>query len=170
MKITYKVAIGLGVVLLAGFVYSFLLMGTDWQKETQGVNGSYFYEGQTNGVSNNILIKEARQYIQSNPPVELNGSTQRYLGETNIDPAWFGTHAPERITTAFNPISSAGAVKEVFVVHWFYLPGCEKRPEDTVSKPNWFTPEGKQCFGGKSVNVTLNESLLPEKLEISDLW
>ena len=152
----------LAIILYGGWIIKNRI---DWNKRLSQSNVSELYGKQTSGVANDRLIEIARQYIKSTDIVYLNNNkinrNENELLQTGFPSDWFSAHAPESI--GYNSTNNS------YTVYWLFMPGCEKRPEDKVSKPNWFNINGSQCLGGYGVSVFIDNSLVPQKLDIKAL-
>lgn len=169
-------------IIIAFIILIIILLGTVgyfiYTRTTQPTPStqSELYNKETNGIKNNKLIQFARSYLQSNPEIYFNGllitsSNMEKLEEIDFESSWFVMHDPEDIE--YNPHGKWSSpyeyLNDKFIVYWRFMPGCEKRPEDKISKPNWFNKQGVQCVGGHSVNVILNSDLKCERVDISSL-
>ncbi|MDD5145858.1 MAG: hypothetical protein PHF44_03390 [Candidatus Pacebacteria bacterium] len=162
----FSIVILIGVIYLGFYAKNKL----DWNKRVSQANQSDLYGQQTNGIENDELIQIARQYIESKPSVYLNDNLSN-LSKADFGPDWFVKHAPEGIT--YNPAgkwkSPYDYLNDKYIVYWRFMPGCEKRPEDKVSAPNWFDARGLQCLGGYGFSVIIDKSLKPQRIDINTL-
>ena len=111
-------------------------------------NQSNLFGSTTNGVSDDLLIKIARQYVK-NPdkifynekPASLGMILSYKIGFTSD---WFATHAPDGIRYYLpNEYKSPyDYLNGKYSVAWTILPGCEKKGD------NWVDKNGYNCMGG----------------------
>lgn len=154
--------IAISVIFVGWYVKNKL----DWNRRVSQADKSDLYGKKTNGVDNNKLIEIARQYIKSADSVNWNGKETKIndyrLIQTKFNSAWFIAHAPEDIVYNHD-------LSNQYFVQWLFLPDCEKRQDDLVSRPRWFNADGFQCMGGESVQVIIDKSLNSQRINIYTL-
>ncbi len=137
------------------------------------VNNINAFEGETRGIKNDKLIQLARGYLYANPTIYVDGkqitsSNKNILAKIKFDPAWFLAHNPNQVEYIY-PGKWPGKwdyLNDKFIIYWFYIPGCEQRPNDKINKPNWFDSRGRHCLGGYTISIILDADLHGKRVDI----
>lgn len=150
------------VLLIGGGILTWHYRGILKTPEEKIVEEEIHYPEKVNNIESQKLIKIARDYILTEPKLYFNNSQwvnwndEETLG-AKLDANWIVDHEPESIE--YNPPdkwpSSYVHFNDKYVVRWFFIPGCEERPGNKISKPNWFNEQGIQCVGGYILNALI---------------
>ncbi len=123
-----------------------IVYGPIWLARTYWADRNDLYVGATNGIPNQSLVQQARNYLTDVDHLDASGNVTapevlRPLG-VHLDMAWFRHHAPDSVD--FNPFISQGGK---FVVSWLYYPGCQKTVwKSQRADTDWCNLRGRPCF------------------------
>ena len=130
-----------------------------WWARAHWADKSDLYLGKTNGISNQTLVEQARNYLTDIDHVDASGNITApeslRLEGVHLTMSWFRQHIPDRVD--FNPFIAPGGR---FVVTWLYMPGCQK----TVWKSprldtDWYSLRGRPCYPVCRLSVVMNSDL-----------